>query len=83
MILLKQQEPLLTGHKQPAGDCNKKLINPKTLLVVCIYLMKSTINYENTPVRHVPLVLLAHEGGDEIIGLGIILENVIEFTMEV
>ena len=31
----------------------------------------------------VPLVLLAHEGRDEIIGLGIILENVIEFTMEV
>lgn len=35
------------------------------------------------PVRHVPLVLLAHESGDEIIGLGIILEDVIEFTMEV
>ena len=45
--------------------------------------MKSTINYENTPGERVPLVLLAHEGGDEIIGLGIILENVIEFTMEV
>ena len=62
----------------------QQLINPKTLLVVCIYLMKSTINYENTPGESgtVPLVLLAHESGDEIIGLGIILEDVIEFTME-